>query len=272
MRGPGHAYSSRPGAVALLAAVGLHALVLFGFWWFGVRVVPAPANFRVYRVNIVSPPAQAFGAPQIAPPVVNPANDGDDAAKTSPKPEPKKPVVEAPKPEKKPVVASPPKPAPKKEPAKKPAAKKPEPEKPAPAEKSSSAAKKKAETTSGKGPAPSKGANPHPDAAGGGSGINVQLQGEAFPFPGYLENIILQISRYFRWNGSPELRADAYFIIDRDGSVSDIRILKSSGNVAFDFTVQGAIEAAGKRKAFGPLPKGFEGDRLPISFYFQPPR
>ena len=120
--------------------------------------------------------------------------------------------------------------------------------------------------------APARGWKPHPDAAVGGSGINVQLQGEEFPYPGYLENIILQISRFFRWNGSPDLRAEAYFVIKRDGSVSDIQVTKSSGSFQFDLTVRGAIEAAGQRKAFGKLPPGFEGDRLPISFYFQPPR
>ncbi len=232
---------SRPGPGAVLTALGLHALVAFAAWW-GLQRAPAPprVDFRVYRVNIVSPPPQAYGPPTLGPPVVNPAKNATPTATPAAPPTPAVKVL--PK--------APTKPA--KEPA------------------------KKAATESAKGKAaaqaPARGWKPRPDAAVGGSGINVQLEGEEFPFPGYLENIILQISRFFRWNGSPDLRAEAYFVINRDGTVGDIQVTRSSGSFQFDLTVRGAIEAAGQRKAFGRLPKGFEGDRLPISFYFQPPR
>lgn len=232
---------SRPGTGAVAASVLLHGAVILAAWWAMGRAPEAPrATFRVYRVNIVSPPPQAYGPPTLGPPVVNP----DKSAKPDAKP-----------------AAPPPAPAPKA------AAKMVEKAK-APAKPAADAAKKGKSS----GQPPAKGWKPHPDAAVGGSGINVQLQGEEFPFPGYLENIILQISRFFRWNGSPDLRAEAYFVINRDGSVGDIQLTRSSGNMGFDLTVRGAIESAGQRKAFGRLPKGFEGDRLPISFYFQPPR
>jgi len=233
---------ARPGPTAVAVALGLHALVALAAWW-GLQRAPASprADFRVYRVNIVSPPPQAYGPPTLGPPVVNPDKSAAPTARpAAPAPAPAPAVKVAPKA----------KPAPKE----------------APKKASAQAAK-------GKGAqAPARGWKPHPDAAVGGSGINVQLQGEEFPFPGYLENIILQISRFFRWNGSPDLRAEAYFVINRNGSVSDIQVTRGSGDIAFDLTVRGAIEAAGQRKAFGVLPKGFEGDRLPISFYFQPPR
>jgi len=234
---------ARPGPAAVLVALGLHALVALAAW-FGMRSPPAPprTDFRIYRVNIVSPPAQALGPPTLGPPVVNP--DKNAAPEARPAPPPPAPAVKvAPKP----TARTAPRPT----------------------------AKASAEASKGKSKgaqAPARGWKPHPDAAVGGSGINVQLQGEEFPFPGYLENIILQISRFFRWNGSPDLRAEAYFVINRDGSVGDIQVTKSSGSFQFDLTVRGAIEAAGQRKAFGKLPRGFEGDRLPISFYFQPPR
>ncbi len=231
---------TRPGGAAIAASLLLHTAIAMAAWWSLGRGPAAPrTEFRVYRVNIVSPPPQAYGPPTLAPPVVNPSKDARPDAKA----------------------AAPPAPA------------------PAAAAKlvqKQSAAAKKAADAAAKGKssaqAPAKGWKPHPDAAVGGSGINVQLQGEEFPFPGYLENIILQISRFFRWNGSPDLRAEAYFVINRDGSVGDIQVTRSSGDIGFDLTVRGAIEAVGQRKAFGRLPRGFEGDRLPISFYFQPPR
>lgn len=234
---------TRPGGGSVIASVALHGLVVAGAWLLAIRPAPAQprADFRVYRVNIVSPPAQAYGPPELAPPVENAVKDTKPGEKAAAPPKPQ--VKLTPAPEKKAKVA------------------------PEPARKSGTDA-----TGKGRGQPPSKGWRPHPDATVGGSGINVQLQGEEFPYPGYLENIILQISRYFRWNGSPDLRAEAYFVINRDGSVADIQLTKPSGNWRFDLTVRGAIESAGQRKAFGRLPGRFEGDRLPISFYFQPPR
>jgi hypothetical protein len=43
-----------------------------------------------------------------------------------------------------------------------------------------------------------------------------------------------------------------------------------SGSFAFDLDAQGAVEAAGNARAFGPLPDGWEADVLPVSFYFKP--
>ncbi len=45
---------------------------------------------------------------------------------------------------------------------------------------------------------------------------------------------------------------------------------RRSGNFSFDLSAQGAIEAAGNAKAFGPLPDGWDADVLPVSFFFTP--
>ena len=60
------------------------------------------------------------------------------------------------------------------------------------------------------------------------------------------------------------------FFIHRDGSVSGIQFIKRSGDFSFDLEAQGAIEAAGNAKAFGPLPDGYPADILPVSFFFSP--
>jgi outer membrane biosynthesis protein TonB len=57
----------------------------------------------------------------------------------------------------------------------------------------------------------------------------------------------------------------------KDGSVRNIRVINKSGNINFDLEAISAIEQAGQRGAFGPLPKGWVPPRLPIAFSFLPP-
>ena len=116
-----------------------------------------------------------------------------------------------------------------------------------------------------------KGRNPDPKSMVGGEGLDVHMAGENFPYPAYLENIILQLNRYFRWTGAPNLEAKIGFEIMRDGSVRNVRILGKSGNINFDLEGISAIENAGRTGAFGPLPKGWIADRLPVAFSFVPP-
>ena len=104
----------------------------------------------------------------------------------------------------------------------------------------------------------------------GNDAVTVKTPGLTFPFPGYLENIHNQIYRRWERPLSGALHAEVTFLIMRDGSVRDVRFSSSSGNFSFDLSAQGAIEAAGNSKAFGPLPDGFEADVLLVSFYFAP--
>lgn len=105
----------------------------------------------------------------------------------------------------------------------------------------------------------------------GAESVNVELEGEIFPFPGYLQNIIRQVHRYWRPPSEKRaLRAELSFVIHEDGSVSDIRWIRRSGDSAFDLEARGAIEAAGRQKAFGPLPEDYPRDRLRVSFFFDP--
>ena len=106
----------------------------------------------------------------------------------------------------------------------------------------------------------------------GGSDIaNVKTQGKEFPYPEYLRNLVTQI--YRRWNrppGNDALEAEVTFVILRDGSVKEIKMLQSSRSYSFNQEAEGAIEAAAAAKAFGPLPAGYPADYLPISFRFTP--
>ena len=59
-------------------------------------------------------------------------------------------------------------------------------------------------------------------------------------------------------------------MILRDGSIRDIRFVTRSGSFAFDLERAGGHRGRRKRRAFGPLPDGWDADVLPVSFYFKP--
>ena len=107
-------------------------------------------------------------------------------------------------------------------------------------------------------------------AGGAGADVaNVRTEGVDFPYQWYLENIVRQIALNFSPdNADANLRAEVAFLIKRDGSVIDIRIVQRSGEYGFDLEAQGAVEKAAG--SFGPLPQGFHDDVLPIVFSFDP--
>lgn len=100
---------------------------------------------------------------------------------------------------------------------------------------------------------------------------NVDLKGKEFPYPEYLRNLVAQI--YRRWNrptGAAALEAEVSFVIRRDGTVSEIHLLRSSRSYSFDQEAESAVETAANAKSFGPLPAGYNADYLQISFLFTP--
>jgi protein TonB len=115
-----------------------------------------------------------------------------------------------------------------------------------------------------------------PTAGGGevgGAGTDVatvRTEGIEFPFPGYLQNIVRQVALNFNPRNPGALKAEVFFFIRRDGTVTGFRFVTSSGNFAFDLEAQGAVEAAARN--FGPLPSGFSDDILPVTFSFDPAR
>ena len=116
-----------------------------------------------------------------------------------------------------------------------------------------------------------------PTTAGGGETggrgtdvVTVNTGGIDFPYPGYLENIVRQISLRFQTSSRGALHAEVFFIINRDGSVKGINIVTRSGAYSFDADAQGAVEAAANARAFGPLPAGYTEESLPVTFKFDP--
>ena len=117
-----------------------------------------------------------------------------------------------------------------------------------------------------------------PTAGGGEEGgrgtdvVTVNTGGIDFPYPGYLENIVRQIALRFKPSTRGALRAEVFFIINRDGSVasSSITLVARSGVYSFDAEAQGAVEAAANSRSFGALPSGFTPTTLPVTFRFDP--
>lgn len=150
--------------------------------------------------------------------------------------------------------------------------KRPIPPKPEPSKADARKPDTKTATTPAKQPAkPAQvtGRNARPGPVGG-EGLNVLQDGEDFPDPVYLENIIRQLNRYFRWTGEGGLIAEIGFVINRDGSVTGVRVRRRSGNSQFDLAAVEAIEQAGKRNVFGRLPAVWQPDRLAVAFTFEP--
>jgi outer membrane biosynthesis protein TonB len=119
-------------------------------------------------------------------------------------------------------------------------------------------------------PAPPASPNPDPEVETPGEDLNIRMEGLRRDYPEYYNNITRQMERCFRWRGQEDLRATVYFVINQDGSVSEVDILESSRSIRFDIEAMGAAECAGSQDRLGPLPEALPFDRLPVRFYFEP--
>jgi periplasmic protein TonB len=203
-------------------------------------ITPPPT----YRVTLIAAPAgpRQVGVVQQRPPSPEPTP-------TPPAPTPRAPATPEPERMKAPPTKTRPAPAPKTAtPNAADAASKPARAKPVPA------------APAGGGPAGGRGA----DVA------NVRTEGIEFPYPVYLQNVVRQIALQFRPPPNSAFRAEVSFLIRRDGSITGLRLVARSGSFSFDQDAMGAVEAAARSNAFGPLPQGFTDDVLPVIFSFDP--
>jgi len=237
---------ARPGMFAIVLSIAIHAGAVGAAAYARSGSDSEFDDLKTYRVKIYSPPPQVEGPPQPPPATPTPPI-------TQPDPKPK--AVEEPKPQPK----APEKPK-----------HKPEAPKPA-ARPATTPSTEKPKTEPNKQPdKPVTGQNAKPDSPGG-ENIDVDIAGAEFPFPEYLQNVILQMSRYFRWTGACNLSARVGFYIREDGSVMSPRVLQSSKDREFDRAILRALDMINKAKAFGPLPDEFTLDRLAVAYTFDPP-
>ncbi|NJD18173.1 MAG: TonB C-terminal domain-containing protein [Gemmatimonadetes bacterium] len=216
------------------ASLGVHVGLLVLVFGSSPSAVP-PMDFVSYQIEIVSPPPLVQGAEDIP--------SQEELVVDRPEPEP--PQEEEPRPA--PVTEEKPKPKP------------PEPER-----RSNPLAEP------GEGRKPGSSTTPaSPAGVEGGEGINVRLEGVRKDYPEYYNNIIRQITRCFRWQGQGSWETTVYFVIHRDGKVSDMEVRQRSGNPAFDIEALGAVECAGAGR-LGGLPEDLPWDMLPVQFRFSP--
>lgn len=257
----------------------------------------APPAPPVYRVDLVAAPPGPPRLGELAPGSADPSPVPTPPAPRPAPPTPPAPVPPAPAPPtaKAAATATPPKPAPPKPtPAPrptalpkaappKPAAAKPAAARPTATARPTPATPPAAPTTRGStagraaaaaGAGGTRTDRPAATSASGGTGrdpATVRVRGLDFPYPGYLANVVRQVAvRFDPSRRDAQLQADVAFLIHRDGSVTGVRVVRASGSYAFDLEAQGAIEAAGGARAFGPLPDGFRDDVLPVTFSFDP--
>ena len=213
----------------------IHGVAIFLAWWTAAASSATP-EFVVFEIELISPPAAELGERTPPPPeelvIETPLDPLPEPPEETPAVVPEEPLAdEPPQPEETPAT-------PDVEPVADPVA----PTSP----------------------------DPDPDVETPGEDLNVRMEGIRRDYPEYYNNIIRQMQRCFRWRGAENLRAAVYFVINRDGSVSEVDILESSRSIAFDIEAMGAAECAGSRNRLGPLPDDLPFDRLPVRFEFDP--
>jgi periplasmic protein TonB len=205
----------------------------------------APALPPIYRVDLIAAPPgprqEGIVAPQ---PVAQPAQPpAQRAPATPPRAERQPQEMPAPPTQRPPVRTRTP---------------------PAPATPTPAPTTKPAETP------PAQQAGGGPTGGRGTDVATVRTEGIEFPYPAYLQNIVRQIATRFDPPRRGALSAEVEFLIRRDGSVVGIGMRTRSGNFEFDQEAMGAVEAAARTNAFGPLPEGYPDDVLPVIFSFDP--
>lgn len=231
--------------MAIFGSIGVHTVagLVIGLTMF---LKPVPLTYRVIAMDIVSPDALELGDPTPPTPEEFVVETPDETVPD--------PVEELP-----PVVIEEEAPAQELPP--------PEPEE-APQEQVSDPEPPQPEDPVEE-PVVATSPDPDPDVAEAGADITVRMRGLRQDYPDYYTSIVFQMRRCFRPPQGSNRRATIQFNIARDGSVSAIQVIETSGDFAFDLIAMGAAECAGNGR-LGPLPEGMPYDWLPIRFKLDP--
>jgi len=234
----------RPSGAPLVGSVLFH-VVVFALAAAATRGAPEPLTFITYEVEIVSPPPAP--AEEVAPTAAPEEELVVERPDPQPEPEPETAVPE---------------------PDAQPAEQKPEPESPEPDPAPPEPEVEPEPETEPASTTPDPDAEPSEES---GEDLEVRMEGLRRDFPEYYGNIIRQIRRCFRPSpGLPGgLQTTVYFVIRKDGAVTDTRFVEQSGNPDFDYEALAAIADCAEGR-FGDLPDELPYERLPIQFTFKP--
>ena len=229
-----------------------------------------PVKYEVIRVEVVSPPpAPAPPAQEETPPPVVDELVVETPEDPAPRPEAPQETFDQPDPDPVPEQLE------EEQPDPDPVPEQPEEEQPDPdpAPPDPPQASPLPETPEMPPPEPAEAVQPEssaePDADKNGEDINVRQQGMQRDFPVYWNNLIRQMKRCFR--PKRRLSATVRFVVQGDGSTTDIGVAKSSGSFAFDLDAMGAAECIGKAGRLGPLPDELPWDSVPVQIELSPP-
>lgn len=101
---------------------------------------------------------------------------------------------------------------------------------------------------------------------GVGSAGVTGLEGGDFPYTFYLERMVRLVGdNWMRPQTGADITAEIYFRIERNGTIRDARISKSSGNATFD---RGALRAVLEASPLPPLPGGYRDRYLGVHLTF----
>lgn len=239
--------------VAAIVATTLHGLLVAGAIW-GPKLFADPAKpVEFLPVTLLPPPAQGVRNPA-------PARSTPKPAETAPQPEPPKPEppkAEAPKP----AADQPPPPTrPKPETSKAP------PAEPTPA---ASAASDGADDPRRTGTVPGRLGSPtgRPDSAFTEGAAVAGLDNPDFRYAYYVDRMAAMIrSQWTRPPVGSGIEVAIHFIVERNGAVREVEIVRTSGSAAFDLAGRRAVESAAP---LPPLPKGYAGDTLGVTLLFR---
>ena len=231
------------GLLTLLLHAGVFAAIVLSALAHPIRYAPP----RAVAVRLLSAGSLRTAAPPPSPP---PETAPPPAA---PKPKIEKPPVEeAPKPSKNALLLPP-----KKEDRKKPT--------PPPVSRPGRASEPAVSLpTSGEEP----GGTPGPAGAGGTAGIgNLKLDQADFKYPVYIERLVGLISmNWFKPAQTVQTSPVVHFQIERDGTITDPRIVTSSG---LPFVDRAALRAVYASSPLPPLPAEYGGPHLGIQVVFE---
>lgn len=221
--------SRKPDRAAVIGSGAVHVGIVV-LAWLVSALRPASVEYQTVMIQIISPP------PAQAQEVAEESTVEEDLEIETPEPEPEEteiplPTEEAPPPER--------------------------PEEQAPVETTTPV--EEAPTTT------EEVVEPDEEA---GEGLDIRLEGLRRDYPEYWNRIISQISRCFRGSQTRH-SATVRFTVHRDGTVSDLDVVESSGSLAFEVSAIEAVECAGRGR-LGPLPDDFQYETLPVLFTFEP--
>ena len=112
------------------------------------------------------------------------------------------------------------------------------------------------------------GGTPGPAGAGGTAGIgNLKLDQADFKYPVYIERLVQLISmNWFKPAQTVQTSPVVHFQIERDGTITDPRIVTSSG---LPFVDRAALRAVYASSPLPPLPAEYGGPHLGIQVVFE---